>query len=43
MMWKIAECYEADGRPEDAVSETERALGLISCLHEENSQFSKLC
>ena len=32
MMWKIAECYEADGKTDDAIAETERALSLIEAL-----------
>ena len=35
MMWKIAECYEADGKTSEAISETRRALALIEALHEE--------
>ena len=42
MMWKIAEYYEAEGETEKAVTETERALGLISVLagDEKNHEFS---
>lgn len=32
MMWKVAECYEAEGKTEAAISETKRALSLISAL-----------
>ena len=32
MMDKMAECYEADGKTEEAAAETERALGLIAAL-----------
>lgn len=35
MMWKIAECYEADGKTSEAISETMRALALVEALHEE--------
>lgn len=35
MMWKIAEYYEADGKPQKAIAETERALALISALQDE--------
>ena len=35
MMWKIAECYEADGKTNEAISETMRALALVEALHEE--------
>jgi hypothetical protein len=34
-MWKMAECYEADNKPAEAISETKRALGLISCMYSE--------
>lgn len=30
MMWKLAECYEADGKNEAAIAETEKALGLVA-------------
>ena len=33
MMWKLAECYEADGEIEKAIAETERALQLIPILN----------
>lgn len=32
MMWKVAECYEAEGDRNKAVKETERALGLIATM-----------
>ena len=32
MMWKIAECYEADGETEKAIKETETALKMIELL-----------
>ncbi len=35
MMWKLAECYEADGKTGEAISETMRALALAETLHEE--------
>lgn len=35
MMYKIAECYEADGKREQAATEIERALALISALQGE--------
>jgi Predicted transcriptional regulators len=35
MMWKLAECYEADGNTVGAVAETERALRLIGAFGEE--------
>lgn len=36
MMWKIAECCEADGDRDEAIRKTERALKLISALEDEN-------
>ena len=33
MMWKLAECYEADGEIAKAIAETEKALQLISILN----------
>jgi transcriptional regulator with XRE-family HTH domain len=35
MMWKIAECYEADGKTSEAISETMRALALVKALQDE--------
>ena len=35
MMQKIAECYEADGKPNAAAAEIERALALIAAMEEE--------
>ncbi len=35
MMWKIAECYEADGKISEAISETMHALALVDTLQEE--------
>jgi transcriptional regulator with XRE-family HTH domain len=35
MMWKMAECYMADGNTDAAIAETNRALGLIEALHGE--------
>ena len=32
MMWKIAECYEADGNISKAINETEKAMELISVM-----------
>jgi transcriptional regulator with XRE-family HTH domain len=32
MMWKIAECYEVDGKTDLAITETKRALGLINTM-----------
>jgi len=32
MMWKIAECYEADGKVGEAITETAHALSLIELL-----------
>lgn len=29
MMWKLAECYEADGKIDDAIAETEKALEFV--------------
>lgn len=35
MMWKLAECYEADGEVEHAINEAEKALVLIDALASE--------
>lgn len=35
MLWKIAECYEADGKKEKAIEETEKALALIDAFSSE--------
>lgn len=35
MMWKIAECYKADGKISEAISETMHALALVDTLQEE--------
>lgn len=35
MLWKIAECYEADGKKEKAIEETEKALSLIDAFSSE--------
>ena len=32
MMWKIAECYEAEGETEKAIKETQAALKMIELL-----------
>ena len=32
MMWKIAECYEAEGETEKAIKETQIALKMIELL-----------
>ena len=32
MMWKLAECYEADGKIDQAINETVNALSLIKAL-----------
>lgn len=32
MMWKMAECYEAEGEIENAIEETKKALSLIQIL-----------
>lgn len=42
MMWKLAECYEEDGKTEKAIMETKRALALIDALsgEEKISRFS---
>lgn len=36
MMWKIAECYEAAGKNDKAIAETEKALSLIPVLNHPN-------
>ncbi len=36
MMWKLAECLEADGKISKAISETEKALHLIACMENDN-------
>ena len=36
MMWKLAECYEADGDIQKAIDETEKALKLIPILDHPN-------
>ncbi len=36
MMWKMAECYEAEGDFEKAITETEKALSLIPILDHPN-------
>ena len=36
MMWKLAECYEADGDVDKAITETEKALSLIPILGHPN-------
>ena len=36
MMWKLAECYEADGDIQKAIDETEKALSLIPILDHPN-------
>lgn len=38
MMWKLAECYESDGEIQKSISETEKALKLISTI--DNAYFS---
>lgn len=35
MLWKIAECYEANGETEKAIHETEKALLFINVLQSE--------
>lgn len=35
MLWKIAECHEAEGNSEAAISEAEKALGLINAFSSE--------
>ena len=37
MMWKLAEYYEENGKVEEAIEETEKALNLISVT--KNTQF----
>ena len=37
MMWKLAEYYEENGKVEEAIEETEKALNLISIT--KNTQF----
>lgn len=34
MMWKLAECYEAEGKTEDAIAETEKALELVKTFND---------
>lgn len=36
MMWKLAECYESEGKIQKAIEETERALSLIPILGHPN-------
>ncbi len=36
MMWKLAECYEASGKTDKAIKETEKALELIKILDHPN-------
>lgn len=36
MMWKLAECHEADGKTADAIAETEKALALLKILDHPN-------
>ncbi len=36
MMWKLAECYEAEGETDKAIEETEKALELIPILDHPN-------
>ncbi len=36
MMWKIAECYDAEGKTDKAIEETEKALRLIPILGHPN-------
>lgn len=36
MMWKIAECYEAEGETQKAIEETKKALALIPILGHPN-------
>ncbi len=35
MLWKIAECYEADGKTDMAIEETKKALALIEAFSSE--------
>lgn len=36
MMWKLAECYETEGKTQKAIEETEKALKLIPILNHPN-------
>lgn len=35
MMWKMAECYESDGKIDQAISETSKAMCLITALEDD--------
>lgn len=35
MMWKIAECYEEDGKSEEAIAETNCAISLVKAMCDE--------
>ena len=35
MMWKLAECYEADGNTDDAIAETEKALEFVKLFDDD--------